>query len=784
MQSTAADPVSRAADPAPPKVLYLVIALISCASICYQVAITRILSVVMWYHFVFLSVSLAMLGIGAPGVWYALRPPRERSLARALTATALFVPLSVILIFKLGGLLSRGTGRIQGMGSLFPPGVLLIVVAVLAAMLSLGAVVCLLLLQARGKSIGTMYGADLLGATCGALMIIPLMHRLPTPHIIALAGLLPVLVLFILKQYRPLAAVLGAALVLCLLWGEPFTLRYNKDYQEKELLYEKWTPTARLTVIPNIGFTGWGLGTKYDGPPVVQPWIEQDGAAGTAIVPLGERGDDLGYLFYDVTSAGYQLRPPREVCVIGAGGGRDIVTALQSGARGVDAVELNEHTIAALRGPFREVSGGVYDLPGVRAVADEGRSFLTRTPHRYDLIQISLIDSYTATAAGAYALSENYLYTHEALTLYWQRLTPTGLISISRWFEGRRQLEGTRIALMAQRMLTQQGVAEPNRHLAVVSAGKIATVLVSRTPLTDDELARLQSVADARGFFVHWPAPAGGPAPSLFAAFLVNGVPDNLGIDLTSPVDDHPFFFQTISFFDPVDKSVAAFNSTNEHSIVLLKWLLLIVIALALLLFFAPFFFARRLKHGEQFWRGSVYFAAIGVAFMLVETGAIQRFILYLGHPSYAMTVVIAALLFGAGCGSLLAGRVALARVQAWSLLLPFGLLALNVALRPVTDLTLGWAYAWRVTLAVTFLAPSGFLMGFAFPAGMLRFGDPDKAWFWAVNGAMGVLASICSLVLAMIIGFQNTVLAGVAVYIVAALLIKARPTVGEAIGE
>ena len=210
----------------------------------------------------------------------------------------------------------------------------------------------------------------------------------------------------------------------------------------------------------------------------------------------------------------------------------------------------------------------------------------------------------------------------------------------------------------------------------------------------------------------------------------------------------------------------------------------LIVIALALLLFFAPFFFARRLKHGEQFWRGSVYFAAIGVAFMLVETGAIQRFILYLGHPSYAMTVVIAALLFGAGCGSLLAGRVALARVQAWSLLLPFGLLALNVALRPVTDLTLGWAYAWRVTLAVTFLAPSGFLMGFAFPAGMLRFGDPDKAWFWAVNGAMGVLASICSLVLAMIVGFQNTVLAGVAVYIVAALLIKARPTVGEAIGE
>ena len=716
-----------------------------------------------------------MLGIGAPGVWYSFKAPTARSLRRSLLATAVALPLSVILIVKVGGFFQRGTGRVTGLGSLFPPGIILIVVVVLAAMLCMGTVVCIILLQARGRAIGKVYGADLLGATIGALIIIPLMHWLPTPHIIALCGFLPLIALLIRKESKLASALIAGTIILAMIWGEPFTLRYNKDYKESKILYEKWTPTARITVIPDIGFFGWGMGSNYRGKPAGQPWIEQDGAAGTVIIPLKGSPKDIDYLFFDVTSVGYQLRPPKKVCIIGAGGGRDIVTALKAGAQSIDAVELNEHIISALRGPFKKLSGGVYDLQGVNGIASEGRSYLTRSKGGYDLIQISLIDSYTATAAGAYALSENYLYTHEALTLYWKRLSKNGLVSISRWFEGRRQLEGVRMALMAKTMLVSQGIESPNDHIAVVLGGKIATTLISKNPLTELEYEQLATIISEKGFESHWPASAEVSKNSLIPIFLKKGVPENIGVDLSSPTDDHPFFFQTISFFDRVKSDVAAQNSTNEHSILLLRWLIVLVTFCALVLFFAPFFLAKQLKRAPGFWRGSLYFASIGLAFMLVEAGYIQRFILYLGHPSYAMTVVLAALLLGAGIGSIVSARISISKVQSLSLILPLSLIAISYLISIVSAATLGNAYAVRVLVSVAFLMPSGFLMGFAFPSGMIRFGDTNKAWFWAINGAMGVFASIVSLALAMVIGFNNTVIAGIAVYIAAAILIKGK---------
>lgn len=764
---------------------YLTIALVACTVLMYQVAITRVLSVVLWYHFAFLSISLAMLGVGVPGVWYSLRRPGERSLGRVLVAAAVAVPASIVAIIKLGGMLPRGFGTVDGLASLFPAGVLLIVIVVLVPLVCMGAAVCLLLIAASGRDIGRMYGADLLGATAGALLVVPLLHLVPTPLLIAASGLLPLLGAVLVRGVRP--AAVGAVLVLVvgsIAWGTPYRLSYSKVYWEESdaILVERWTPTARLTVFPapffadrpEMGF-GWGMGSKYVPRPIRQLWLEQDGAAGTPISELRSSPAELEHLDFDVTSVGYQLRPPQRACVIGAGGGRDVLTALRAGAREVDAVELNPAIIDIVSNTFGEFSGDVYHLPGVEAYAEEGRSFLTRSEGGYDALQISLIDSWSATTAGAFALSENYLYTREAFRLYWERLSDDGLLSVSRWFRGERQLEGARLVLLAQATLADLGVADPGRHIAIVEADALMTLLVSRRPFDDAELARLDEIAHERGFVRHWPLHPGTPPMSLLVGVLQAGsdVIEKHGLDISPPEDDRPFFFQTVPLLGDVDPMVVQLSSPNEHSVLILRWLLGLLSVLTVLLFFLPFVLSRRLDRRAEFWRGSGYFLAIGLAFMLVEAGWIQRFILYLGHPSYATTVVIATILLGAGAGSIVAARTSIAAIQRYAPVLPVVLAGVNLALGPLFHATLGASFVLRILISIVLLVPTGFLMGFAFPSGMIRFGDGNKAWFWALNGAASVVATVFSLALAMGVGFPNVIFLGVGVYLVAALLLR-----------
>lgn len=763
-----------------PRPAYAAIALVSCAVLLYEVAITRVLSVVLWYHFAFLAISLAMLGLSLPGVWFTLRRPGPWSLPASLIASGVLVPLSIAALFKGGEWVPRVQGELPGVEIFAHAGMLLVLACVLVPLLCLGSAVCLLLMQAEGRLVGRMYAADLLGATLGAAAVVPLMHAVPTPLIVAGAGLLPLAAAALLhRRLRWIASALAVALLALLVWEEPFRIRVAKYYVEPDnLLFAKWTPTARITIFPDIfylkekdaGF-GWGMGSKYTPVPLRQLWIEQDGSAGTPITEITTRPASAPHLLFDVTSAGYQLRPAERVCVIGAGGGRDILTALTAGAKDVDAVELNPQIVAALSGPLRDFSGDVYHLPGVTPVVSEGRSFLTHSRGDYDLIQISLIDSWAATAAGAFSLSENYLYTVDALRLYLRRLKPTGMVSISRWMWGDRQLEGARLSNLAVKALELEGVQDPRRHIAVVQAWSVGSFLISRAPFDDAEIAKLDRICDERGFNRHWPAHAGTPGDSVVASVLHGGTAsyEEKGLDLSPVTDDRPFFFQTVSIVRGVDQELLAKLSNNEQSVSLLRMLLAVMTALTVTLFFSPFLFAKRAREARRgaaaLWTGSGYFLCIGVAFMLIEVPWMQRFVLYLGHPSYATTVVLAALLLGAGAGSLRAARVAIPAAIRWGLLLPAALLALNLLLTPVFQATLGWAFAARVVISVVLLVPAGFLMGFAFPLGMIAFKDEDRPWFWAMNGAASVLASVFSLALAMVVGFVGAAVAGVLVY-------------------
>jgi hypothetical protein len=733
---------------------------------------TRVLSVVVWYHFAFLTLSVVMLGIGVPGVWFTLAGNPRRYLEPLLLAAGAAVPFSVFLLVRYGTVLHAWS-------------VLLVIACLLPPVLALGGVLCILLMKAPGPAVTRMYGTDLAGAGVGALAVIPLMSVVPTPHLAAAAGLLPLGACTLYPRLRLPAAGLCVGIAVLLAAGDPLTVRRSKTYDETLMkpLYEAWTPTARLTVFDESffylqghehGFT-WGRGTNYPRDHAFrQYWMEQDGSAGTPIPAYDGDPSRAVHLLYDVTTVGYQLRPCRTAAVIGAGGGRDILSALQAGAGDIDAVEINPRIIDIVSRRFAAFSGDIYHAPGVHAAAAEGRSFLTRSTKRYDLVQISLIDSWAASAAGAYVLMESTLYTVEAFALYLDRLSKDGMVSVSRWMR-----EMPWLIEVARRGLARRGVGDPSAHLMLVRGERLGTLLVSRTPFTDADRERIFTIALDRGFAILYPVPARRKAVDPLMVTVAEAGLDTLGRlgAVTEPArDDRPYFFHAVSPFSDVravhrrilDATGIKLNSGPTQ---ILRRTILTVSALALLLLlvFPAWVRRRRAEAGPvALGAGSLYFAAVGAGFMLLETVTVQRFVLYLGHPGYAFTAVLASLLLGMGAGSLGAARFGIGRLRRWGLVLPLVLAGLSAALPVLFHATLGWPLPLRLAVTGFLLLPVGVALGIYFPLGMLRFGDELKPWYWAVNAFFGVVAGVLSLALSMEYGFRAVGLLAAAAYVVA----------------
>jgi len=757
---------------------------VSAAIMLYQLTLTRVLSVVVWYHFAFLTISLVMLGLGAPGVWFALSNKPLRYLPGLLLTSGVAVPLSVALLVQFGPQLIEASA-------------FLLVVCVLPATLSLGAVVCLILIKAQGPQLARAYGIDLFGSALAASLTIPLMDVFPTPALAAAVGALPLGCAALhggrarRLAFAALVVVLGISVS-----GVGLQVTRSKTYDEAGLrpLYERWSPTARITVfderffmLPSNGeaFT-WGRGSRFpQDSKLPQYWLEQDGNAGSPILAFDGDLSKLEPLLYDVTTVGYQVGKPQRVAIIGAGGGRDILSALVSGAQRIDAVEINRRTVEAVSDRLAEFSGDPYNAAGVRPYVREGRSHLTHSPDRFDLIQISLIDSWAASAAGAFALAENNLYTLEAFQLYAGRLTNDGMISTTRWLS-----ETPRLIALARAALRSLGVADPDDHLVLVGASRAATLLTSLQPFSAEALAQLDAICEQRGFDRIYPP---RPGERIEGKFIARAFEDDLerarenGFNATAPTDDSPYFFQVVSPFTPRGRAVAVEGLTglapNVVAVRVLRETMLAVSALGLVLFLAPLL-ARRMALGVAggetstgtLLRGSLYFAAIGAGFMLLENLLVQRFVLYLGHPSYATTVIIAALLVGMGVGSTQAPRVGLVRLQEISALTPAVLLAAVLALPPLFEWTLGLPLAARVAITAGGVLPLGVLLGLFFPLGMERFGDGGKPWFWAINGVFGVVASVLSLALSMEYGYTVVGIASSILYAVAAFCLSGRP--------
>jgi hypothetical protein len=792
--------------PAPTPYTYLGLFFVALATLMYEILLTRIFSVTMLYHFAFVALSLAMFGMtaGALIVYLApwvFTPGRLRS---HLALAAVIFPVAIVLSFLTQ--LSIPFRVHPSIVAIYAIAFTYVVIAV--PFVVSGVVVCLALTGFPAR-VSRLYAADLAGAALGCVLLIFVIGYSDGPTAVLWVSALASIgaLMFALddgsRRLRlgavTTAVVLAAAAVghTALVWqGFPiFRILYMKGSFESRPLYEKWNSYSRVRVRGSQAEyeapQGWGLSpTLPEGSRVRQMQMDIDVGAGTVLTGFDGDLQAVQHLKYDVTNIGYYIRPEPNVLVIGAGGGRDVLSALAFGARSVTAVEINKDIIRTVNGRFGDFTGHLDRDPRVRFVNDEARSFVARSQERFDTIQISLIDTWAATAAGAFVLSENSLYTVEAWTTFLRHLTDDGMLSVSRWYFRDRPAEMYRTTTLAVEALRALGVTDPRSHIAVIRNMQLAnrpedtpdgvgTILVSRRPFTgaeldvlDRESARLQfdvpfSPRDARDqTYVRLTTPDG--LPEFLRSYPVN---------VAAPTDDSPFFFNMLRLRDVFRPELLDFGklSLNMKAVATLALLLVTVTFLTAVCILLPLWLTR----GQVRLAGAgplfVFFVSIGLGFMLIETSQMQRLIIALGHPTYGLSVVLFSLLLSSGIGSFLTAGVTARTASSEGLRRLIGTVAVLAIFGGVTPATVTWVEPMttpvRIAACVALLFPAGFFMGMAFPLGMTLAADRAReltAWFWGLNGAASVLATVLSVCISLTWSISTAFWAGWVCYTVA----------------
>jgi hypothetical protein len=444
--------------------------------------------------------------------------------------------------------------------------------------------------------------------------------------------------------------------------------------------------------------------------------------------------------------------------VIGVGGGRDVLSAYLFGFRDVTGVELNPIFIDLLTRDFRDYNR-LASLPGVHLFVDEARSWFARTDQRFDLIEMSLIDTWAATGAGAYSLSENGLYTTQGWHHFLRALTPSGVFTVSRWFNPKDVTETGRLVSLAAQALRDLGIGQPEGHLFVAATDFLATLVVAKSPFASEELAQLRRRTEGLQFKVLYSPDR--PDPDQVVTQIIKAhTPEELSrlssrqhLDLSVTTDDRPFFFNQLNVFDLASLRFAFSNDEGivRGNLMATMTLMLIVVLSGILVLFTMIFPALpsvRRTDAVLARLGTFYFLLTGFGFMFVEIGLIQRLSAFLGHPVYGLAIGLYGIIVSTGVGSLISERFPVASHR--KIVLWLGILGLYLILLPFWFPQLvaafqGGSLTVRAVISLAAIVPSGLLMGFGFPTGMHLVGAIDARpipWFWAVNGAAGVLGA------------------------------------------
>ena len=798
--------------------LLAAVAIISAGILAYEILLTRLLSIVHWHHFAYMVISIALLGYGASGSFLALTQSFWRShLNIAFAGFAVLFATTSMACFVLAQHLP-----FNALELIWDPRQLVYLLALyvlLTVPFFCGATCIGLIFACSELPAGNIYFRDLIGAATGALLVVLMLYLLWPEDVLRVISALGLIAaaLALLENWRwteGTTAALLAGLTIVVWFALPAAWLELRPTPYKPLSQTMTVPgttieaqrssplglvsAVRSDVIPFRHVPGSSLSNTQ--PPADQIGVFVDGDGPTPITVVGDDPEATAYLDHTIAALPFHLLDRPHVLILGAGGGTDVLLALRQGARQIDAVELDPNIVELVRTDFVGQAGHIYARPSVRVHLAEARGFVAKSHDHYDLIMLPLLDSFSAASAGTLSLSEGFVYTREAFELYLDHLQPDGFVAITRWLKlpPRDSLKLMATALDA---LERKGHARPESHLVLLRSWDTTLLLVKNSPLSASDVSAIRKFAAGRSFDLAFlpglQASEANASNVLPEAFFYEGAQALAGrahesflrrykFDLTPATDDRPYFFDFFkwqSLPEFLKLRAVTGGALLDWGYMILTVTLVQAIILSLFLILLPLWFGRKGDEptSERLWV-AFYFAMIGLAFLFVEIACIQRFMLFLNHPTFAIAVVLSAFLLFAGIGSAASsgfdrwidsrsnGRLSAMPVAVTAIV---ALAALYVFALPVMNPMLVFLPSTlKVAAALLLIAPLAFFMGMPFPLalGHLKTNGPDLVpWAWGVNGCASVISAVLATLLAMSFGFSTVVLLAAALYIAAA---------------
>ena len=793
MHAIASPPVPTQSETAISEITLLAgLGLTSFAALMLELALTRLFSVVLFYHFAFLAISIALLGLGAGGVLAYLAKDRlakfeTRKLASRLCMLNAFLLVGVLeIVLHVPVALNVEAANFLRLTGLY--------LAAAVPFLITGLLFSIIFAR-ETRRIPRLYGADLCGGALACLAIVPVLNWLGGPNAILVAGISLAVAAIIWAETstaRRNAGILAAALTL--LTAANYSGRLvDVVYAKGKFRDPAWVEFARWNALSRVEVDRQG--------PAKAIVIDADASTYIMNADLSQ-WHNTGWeraLMSAPPALANVLRPHGDFAIIGPGGGVDVLRAVANGSHSVTGIEINPIIATTImRGRYAEYAQHLYERPDVRIQVTDGRSYLRSTPDRFDIVQMTLVDTWASTAAGAFALSENNLYTVEAFKEYFDHLKPDGMVAITRW-EFRQPREALRVVAVAMEALHRLGTTNPARNFIVASQGPLnedgipVLVLAKKAGFTHEEESAIAEHLDRfpELRLLYLPSiPTRNAFSDLIASNDPYGFARSYAYNVSPVTDNSPFFFFTLKV-DQILNDLGLRHGidwkVNLGVLILLFVLVLSTFAVLLFLILPLLLKGARRKHSAV---PLFYFIAVGLGYILVEIAFIQRFVLFLGHPTYALTVVIFLLMLSSGVGSLLS-RIWLPRPEmGW---IPLGLvivvLGVDVVFLPGCLAALvGLNFEFRLLMSALLLAPLGFVMGMPFPTGLRAlaalkgadsFNGRENAveWAWAMNAAASVMGSVLAMVIAIQFGLTITLAGGAAAYLLALIFLPSLRT-------
>ncbi len=776
------------------------------ATMIIEISLTRLLSVISYYYLAFFAVSVAMLGMTAGAITVFLKPgwfggnSIFRNLTKAAVLFALSIPFSVMMICLIP--VGNDISFMKLVG-------LLAITFTCSVPFYFSGIIISAILTKLDLPVNKLYASDLVGASFGAIFVLWGIGKVDAPGLIIMTSVFAALVALFFSIHIPgwrfkrigvtvfIFAVLFSLINMVTKNGiRPLVVK-GRIESGNSYVYEKWNSFSRVSVAPLTVSS-----PQYWGPSSTAPVKNDcsqykmtiDGDAGTVMRKFSTPGD-IDHLKYDLTGFACYLRNKGKACIIGVGGGKDVQNAILFGFDTVTGIDINPVFIDLLQNKFREFAG-IAGHPGVNLKTAEARIYLSQHSENYDLIQMSLVDTWAATGAGAFSLSENNLYTLEAWKIFLNRLNPDGVFTVSRWYDPADLAETGRLISLAMASLFRAGKTDPSQHLAMVTENNLATLMVSNEPFTQNDIDTIRQKASDLKFNLVL-VPGTHPSNRVLEAITstrseqeLHRVLRKYPLNYMPPTDETPYFFNMLKInnlnwrFIRNSKGVMV---GNLQATVVLMALIFFLVLLSIVTIVVPLIIKAKQTDGirnilYENRYGAFYFSLIGAGFMLTEMALIQRLSVYLGHPVYALGVLLFTIILSAGIGSFISGSIRTGNKK-WLVVYP--LAAAGLILLTKTGVTFVMSnyiesdFRFKVFSSILLLFPMGLFLGLFFPMGMRLIrnkNDIATPWFWGLNGIFGVLFSALAVFISIYAGISVNFYLAAVCYALLALIIRRLP--------